>query len=373
MAPIRICHLIDSLNIGGAQEVVLDLAGPHASGAVDYSIITLRADNALASEFVARGVDLHVLHPWRSGSVLSPLRLRRLIRELRPDVLNLHLEGSTLLGLWYRSLLPVQRVLVTLHALRSQLPRWFYPLFSLRIGQADAFVVEDRIAEQDVRAAGAPAANVHYIPLGTNYHEEAFGASSAGLREEFGIPPDAPVALNIARMVPGKGQDLLLQAFARLAQRLPTARLLIVGSGRLEKDLRALRARLGLEEQVLFAGFRRDLARFYAAADAFCMSARDENMGVVIYQAMVMGLPVVAGTAGSIAEVVVPDETGLLAPAEDTETYAERLLSVLTQRETLGRALGGAGRQRVLDHFTTARMVQAYEALYADLASARQR
>jgi rhamnosyl/mannosyltransferase len=161
-----------------------------------------------------------------------------------------------------------------------------------------------------------------------------------------------------------KGVHHLLAALPMI----PSARLAVIGSGRMEREWKKRAHELGVAGRVHFLGevANADLPPYYAACDAFVLpsSERSEAFGLVQLEAMASGKPVVATELGTGTSFVTQHEvTGLVVPARDSSALASTLLR-LTQDEALRQRMGAAGRERVRQHFTLERMVARVEEVY---------
>jgi len=178
-----------------------------------------------------------------------------------------------------------------------------------------------------------------------------------------------PTLAFAGRLVPEKGLDVLLQAFRRVRERLPEARLVIAGDGP-ERDALALRvAALGLGDHVERLGHRPRAeldARLGSAWVQAVPSIWEEPFGLVASEAMMRGVAVVASDAGGLAEIVEDGRTGRLVRRGDPAALAEALLGILSDRE-LAERMGRAGRERALAHFDEERYVERFVAIYEDL------
>lgn len=179
------------------------------------------------------------------------------------------------------------------------------------------------------------------------------------VRAEVGIAPSAPLVLAAARFETQKGLRYLLDAFARVVNVLPEAKLLLVGEGPLRDELAAQAKALGLERSVIFTGWRNDVPRLLGAADVLALSSLWEAAPLGILEAMAMRRPVIATPVGGVAEFVQHEKTGLLAPPRDVGALAAALLRLL-QDKTLREQFGSAGRQRFEASFTLNQMMQQY-------------
>lgn len=179
-----------------------------------------------------------------------------------------------------------------------------------------------------------------------------FDAAEFDARQSQPLVPrrgDEIVIGNAGRLTRQKGQALLLEAAALLAQQPLPFRVLIAGAGELEAELKAQAARLGLGERVEFLGFVTDMKAFHQSIDIFALPSLWEGFGFVLTEAMCMGLPVAAFGVSSIPEVVADGETGLLCPP-DAAALAANLLTLMRD-EALRRRLGAKGRERALALF----------------------
>ena len=199
------------------------------------------------------------------------------------------------------------------------------------------------------------------------------------MRAELGVPADALMLSIIARVVPSKGHEELLEALGRLRDDLPPFRLVVVGDDDTSPGvmpegfsqvtaLRAQSRRLGLEDRVIFAGPRADVRRILAATDINAMPSRDEAFGMSFVEAMAMGCPVVAASAGGVREVVTDGATGLLSRPGDVAELAANIAR-LARDPALRRTMGSAGRARVEGELNAARMAAEMEGVYRELLS----
>lgn len=179
-------------------------------------------------------------------------------------------------------------------------------------------------------------------------------ASKEAARMKLGIGADEEVILAVGRVIKRKGFDLLLEATERLNDR-EHVRTVIVGEGPELATLKQLAEHLKHRVTFIADAKDEDVALWYAAADVFCMPAREsatdvEGFGIVFLEAAAHGVPVVATTVGGIGEAVVDGETGVLVPTDDVEKLAEELRRLLAD-PNLRSLLGNAGRERVLSDF----------------------
>jgi phosphatidyl-myo-inositol dimannoside synthase len=184
---------------------------------------------------------------------------------------------------------------------------------------------------------------------------------------------DRPVIVCVSRLVPRKGQDMLLRALPLIRRTIPDATVLIVGEGPYRRRLEALAAELGLSAAVVFTGGvpYDDLPAHYAAGDVFAMPCRTrrggmdvEGLGIVYLEASACGLPVLAGDSGGAPDAVRDGETGYVVAGRDVQAIAERLVTMLTDAELRAR-MGAAGRAWVERSWRWELMAERLQALLA--------
>jgi phosphatidylinositol alpha-1,6-mannosyltransferase len=208
-----------------------------------------------------------------------------------------------------------------------------------------------------VRTAVPPHVPVSVLYPGADVERFRPDLATDDIRAGTGLD-GRPLVVCVSRLVPRKGQDVLIRAMPAIRSRVPDAALLIVGGGPYERTLRGLAAEHG-DDSVVFGGLAGDahLPRYYAAGDVFAMPCRTrlgglevEGWGNVFIEAAACGKPVVVGDSGGAREALVDGETGLLVDGRRSEAVADAVASLLADPDR-ARAMGRAGRARVLrDH-----------------------
>lgn len=235
---------------------------------------------------------------------------------------------------------------------------------------ADRFVAVSRETADELCGVGVDARRIVMIPnfVDTDSFRPADPERKAALRRALGFPTTGLLVVFVGRLVPQKGIETLLDAWARVASR-PDAVLLLVGEGpsRDELDRRA-RAK-GMEGRVRFLGERRDVPDILSASDAFAFHSHSEGMPNALLEAMACGLPCVSSATGGARDIVRDGVNGLLAPPSDPVALAERLGRVIGDAG-LRRRLGAAAREEAERRCAAGGVVDRYRALYGELGSA---
>lgn len=288
--------------------------------------------------------------------------LRTFLRERKIDVLHAHWSTDMIVPPYagLRENVPVR--ILTRHMpypFKSRLGSWLYSqvLFT-------RIVTVSESVRKTMLASGVPPGKAEVIHHGTNVQEFVQTTEDPRLvRQSLGLSEDV-LAVGIAgRIAPEKGHRVLLEAIARLSDRYPL-RLVIIGDGPFEPQVRATVKELGLEDRVIFAGFRGDINNVINALDIMTLpSTWNEPCAAVVQQGMAMSKPVVGTRAGGTPEMIVDGETGFLVPPSDADALAEAI-GRLAGDAFLRRRLGQAGFRRVEELFTLQTMTDKVEALY---------
>jgi hypothetical protein len=242
---------------------------------------------------------------------------------------------------------------------------------------ADMVIAECPQDRRDLmRCCHVPAHRLRTVPCGVDLGELA-PQSRSDARAALGMQHDDFVVLQLGRLVPRKGIDNVIQAFARLARAGRSAQLVIVGGDHREPSkmrspeldrLRGLAHVLQVADRVRFVGQRRrdELAQWYAASDVFVTTPWYEPFGITPLEAMACERPVIGSRVGGIQHTVVDGRTGYLVEPRDPQALAARL-EQLRGDPVLAATLGHAGGQRVRRGYTWQQVAVALDAVYADV------
>jgi glycosyltransferase involved in cell wall biosynthesis len=228
--------------------------------------------------------------------------------------------------------------------------------------------ISDNVADA-VRRSLCNAGRVVVIRSAVDTDAMQPGLPRRDWRREFGLDEDDVVLVVAAQLIERKGHRLLFEALATLPPAAPRWRLLVCGRGPLERELRQLCARLGLDPVVRFAGFRNDLDNWLGHADMLVHPACEEGLGVAMLKAAAAGLPVVALDVAGAREAVVDGQTGVLVPPADPQALAQALAALIADARQR-QQLGTAGTERMRSEFSIDEMVERHLDLYRDVSRA---
>src|SRR6266498_299444 len=375
--PVKILRVIARLNMGGpALHVAYLTAGLRKLGYDTTLVAGSLARGEDSMSFVADELGVEVLRIDELGREISPLRdllatlrLARLIRRERPDILHTHTAKAGTVGRVAALLAGRHSPPIVVHTFHGHVLRgYFGPVRSLAGHTTALIAVSPQVRDDLVALRVAPPERFVVIRLGIELGERVAGAGDGRVesRRYLGIPPDRFAVGWIGRMTAVKRTDDVLVAFKRLREDGVEAVLCMVGDGPDRPQLEQRAHELGIVRDTLFLGYQEDVAQFYAAFDALVLPSSIEGTPVSAIEALAAGRPVVATRVGGVPDVVEEGEDGFLVEPGATEELAERLAQLAADPE-LRERMGRAGRDRVLPRYAVPRLVDDVDRLYLSL------
>lgn len=354
--------LLDSIAVwGGGQKWMLTTAQALAARG-HFAAVACAAGSMLEQRTRAAGLPLWTApvgrFGWRLGSSLS---LARFLREARVECVIANVGRDVRLGMLACRMSGaklLQRRGILRPVRRDPWNRWLY-------GRAVRRVIVDSEALRAHIVASAPYLGERVVLLPNAIDlGKPLGGDAAKLRAELGIAPAAPLVGAVGRLTPMKGFEHLLRAWPVVAERHPSARLVVFGGGELESALREEAAHLGVARSVVFAGFRPDPENLYAALDVFVLpSVKDETVSNAVLEAMAHGKPIVTTDyAGGIAEPVKARGAGRVVPVGDARALGAALAALLADPAARAQ-MGRAARETIEEEHSLERSLALLESL----------
>lgn len=312
------------------------------------------------------------------ADLVSLLRLWRLLRRLKPDVVEFSTPKAGLLGTLAAAVAGVPHRVYMLRGLKLERARGIKRCI-LWVAEWVASVLAHRVLcnsaslRTKVLALGvAPAQKLHILGEGSSngVDVERFAPGKSDVRRRLGIPPEAYVAGFVGRLTRDKGLPELVRAFDSILHAEPYTHLLLVGWFDASEDSldKALRARIERHPRIHLTGFVEYTEEYYRAMDVMVLPTWREGFPNSVLEAAASGIPVITTYSTGSRDSVVPEVTGLLIPAGYPEAIAEAVLSLLRDPERRLR-MGSAARKWVLAHYANGRVlgmtVDFYKNLFA--------
>lgn len=370
--PIRVLIVCDHIGYGqalhGAGRMMVEMTMGFDPRRVEVTSCVLRSPEALGTRLNAAGIPLQFFDAHRF-SLLPLARIVSLIRQKNIDVVHLtDFQADTLGRLAAR--ITGRPVIVHVRTHHSKYQKRPYPWYMERINHvlapstALAIANSDSLRDFAIERMGFKLDQVVTVhnPVSTYTMKPVQPADIERIRSELKLEGAWPIVGAVTRFYPAKGITYLVAAFPGILQRFPDARLVLVGEGPLETELRAQARELGIENQVIFTGFRPDAEAFVQLFTVSAVPSLEEGIGNVAIESIAGGVPVVASREGGLPEVVAEGRSGLLVPPADSAQLSSALLRVLEEPFLLDRLRQGCREEAArfsIDSYT-ARLEQLY-------------
>jgi glycosyltransferase involved in cell wall biosynthesis len=378
--PIRVLQFLPFFFIGGTERQVVNLTAGLDRTRFDLHIGCFEQRGEFLPEVEARRIPvieykIHRLYgpdTWR-----QQLKLAGYLRRHRIDVVHSYNFYANCFAVPAARLAGVPVIVAAIRDTGAFLPPQHRAAQRLicrlaHVVLANASAVRDWLIEEGYRPD-----MVQVIRNGIDLTRFARPRVGGGVREELGIPKDAPVIAMLARVNRLKGVEYFIEAAATVASRFPEARFLVIGDALLmtggtvcpntdyRRELDERIRQHGLEGRVIFTGFRLDVPELLSEITVAVHPSLSEALSNAVLESMAAGIPVVATRVGGTPEIIEDGVTGLLVPPRDSSALAQTISRLLLDRDLAAR-VGQAGRRRIMEHFSLARMVRETERLYAD-------
>ena len=370
---LGIVHVVDSLEYGGLERVVTDLAIEQKARGHDVRVFSILRTGGFIDALEEAGIPVTVGAKRRTMDLGVVRRLRELVLADGVHVVHAHNFVPNYYAAAATLFAARRPVLVnTCHNMGSRLAgrklRWLYR-GSLAATARIALVgemVRDQLVGARIVPAGRATTVFNGIPV-AKFEPDA--ARRARVREALGIAPDTVLLGCVGRLVALKNHRFLIEQMPALSRDCPDLALAVVGGGPLEDELRARVAELGLGGRVRILGARTDTDGLLSAMDVFVLPSETEGISIALLEACAAGLPVVATAVGGNPEIVDDGVTGRLYAAGDAGSLG-RILRELAGDAGERQRLGRAAQAWVAEHGSVAAMQCRYQALYLEAMAA---
>jgi sugar transferase (PEP-CTERM/EpsH1 system associated) len=355
-----IAQIVVNLDVGGLERVVISLIEKLDPEKYRNVLFCLGDGGSLVEEVTARGVSVYPLHKRDGVDYPLFIRLARLLRREKIDIVHCHNSGPLVYGTVAARLARAAGVVYTAHG-RYSSSRLGKVMFR-RGGLVDRVVCVSEDARQiAIEKGGLAPSRVETLINGVDMDRFA---------DRGEPPPELPVGKPsigiVARLTAVKDHQNLFRAFAGLLPSYPEARLFVVGDGELRAELENDVKGLGISANVNFLGNRSDVPHLLAGFDLFVLSSYSEGLSITLLEAMAAGLPIVATDVGGNPEVVEHGITGKIVPVRDPGALTDAFKWMIEHPAEAGK-MGERGHDRVQRDFSISAMIGGYERIYGEL------
>lgn len=384
MQKIKIAQIITRLDKGGSTNIVLDIASHIDKKIYEIKLISGRTLNPPIDleKFMAQ-TQVEILfinqlqrQPHIIKDIVALIRLYRLIRRERFQIVHTHTSKAGILGRFAAYFAGVAVIIYTTHGhifrdafyLGSFKVKIYTFLEKIAALFTDKIIVLSECERQDhLKFKVAKPDRLVVIHSGLtldkflNVHIDV-----SRKKKELKLPPEFFIVGTVGLLIPRKGHRYLIEAVPLILEAIKDVIFLIVGDGDLRTELENLTKMMGVERNVIFTGWRQEIPEILGILDLFVFPSVSEGLGLALVEAMAMKKPVVATNVGGISEVVKDNVTGLLIPPKEPRALAKAIIDILTDKQR-AKEMGEAGRDYVYPAFSQEVMTDKLNCLYKAL------
>lgn len=362
-----ILHVVDSLERGGLERLVRDLAVAQHQRGQRVCVFSINRTGGFITELQAADVPVVVGNKQGTLDLRVLSRLRQAVREHHIDIVHAHnfvpsyYAAAAMLGMRHA---PAQ--VVTCHDMGTRLSnrrlRWLFK-WSIRRTQGVAMVgrqVHDRFVLDGFVPEHKATTLLNAVPI------DDFGITPerrSSARTALGLSERDTVLGCVGRLVELKNHLSLVREWPAVLARHPHAKLVLIGEGPMRPQIESMIDQLGVRQQVVLAGIRSDVSALLPGLDAFALPSFTEGVSIALLEACATGLPCLASKVGGNVEVIQNDITGLLFDVNDAAALRSALLRLVGDAD-LRQRLGGNARDWVREHASLDSLCLHYDRLY---------
>ncbi len=361
--------LLNALDIyGGGEYFVSQLA--ELLNARDHKAwVSCRSDNLLYRKCIEKGINVFpVDYPehsreskvWKNSRILA-----KFIRENSIDIVHSNTNYDRTAGAFAAKLAGIPHVsnVHSFHSISYNLTHWYRNRFLINHFMVDGVCTKNLLINED-KIAPAKITLLH-LGLDPNLYKRDPEAGR-NIRNEFNVKDDEILIGNVARFVPFKGQEYLIRAYREVMKSFPKSRLMIVGDGVLSRMLVELAGELGINERVIFPGFRDDIKSIYSAFDIYAHTSVEgggETFPYAMLHALAQELPMLITRVGDMPAMVEDGVNGFILEDKDVKGISEKLL-MICENEELRTKMGKNSYELMLRKFKVDIMADNIEKIY---------
>lgn len=364
--PSRVLHLVQGLNVGGLEYMVVGLVNRLDRENHMPSICCFNTLGKLQNKLLD---DTKVTLLKRKPGIdfLYPFKLASMLKEDRIDIVHLHNSTAFFYGVLAGKIAGARRIVYTEHA------RDVSPNITVRIVDKILSYMTDRIVVVAeflkwnlVQKEWIDPTTITTIYNGIDGDEFIREFDREEITEELNISPASKIIGIVARLDRIKNHKCLIKAMKNVAALFPDALLLVIGDGPLRGELEELVSFERLHKNIIFLGTRNDIPRLLSVLDIFVLCSLSEGLPLTILEAMAAGKSIVATNVGGIPEIIQDGTDGIIIPSDDPDALADAILELIRD-DRKRHDMGVKARIKFEERFTVQAMVESYEKLYERL------
>lgn len=355
---MHIVHINTARTWSGGEDQTLKLIGGLKKLPTRNTLIA-QCDSPVANKAKSVGAKVVEITMRGEWDIFAAWKIAGFLRKDPPDIIQVHTSHAHTLAILAGKISGAKNIVVTR---RMDFP--IKGLFSrVKYNCASEIAAISQAAKRALVKGGVNSDKITIIPDAVQIPENI---SRGTIRDEFQIAKDDIVLATIACLVQRKGHTYIFEAVKTLLQSFSTIKLLVVGEGAIADDLKKLACDMEIQNEVIFTGYRNDIANILSSTDIFVSAALMEGLGVSILEAGSYGLPIVASETGGIPDIIKNQETGLLFKPGDSKDLADKLRFMLENKQK-AQQMGQSANRWIGENFSVEKVVASYFQLYQNM------
>lgn len=364
---IKVMHFIASLEIGGAERMLLTLIKNSQDKNIEHVICTIYNKGALVEEAKNAGIKIVSLNlPCKYLYPIAYVRFAFLVNKIKPDVINSFLLQENLIARIVGKLLLRKKVICGKRDTDTGKSEIKVFLDRLTLGFADLHISNSKAGMKELISYGLPKEKVLHIPNGKDWSELESKLNKEQAKERIGLSSNDFVIGCVARLYKFKGQEYAISAMPYILKENKNAKLVLVGNGDMLNELQQLAKELDVENAVVFLGERKDVPDILKGFDLFVFPSLREGLPGALMEAMAAGLPVIATDIDGNKELVENQKNGILIKPKDRKEISEKV-NMLINNPDLAQKLGIAAKEKMLKEYSVENMVVGFENIFLEI------
>ncbi len=347
---------------GGEQQVVYLIEGLHNGGHHNY--LACQPGSVISQRLSPDKVKIIEVSMKGEWDLYAVFKLVNIIKKYNIEILHLHTAHAHTLGLLACIITPHVKVIVS-----RRVDFHVKNKIKYNIGIDKIITVSEQIRKVLIED-GIKGDKIVTVYSGTDIERFKTVRDNTYIYNEFSLSCDAPVVGIVAALAPHKHHKNFLYAAKEVKNTVKDVKFIIVGEGELEGEMKELCADLGLDDEVIFTGFRNDILEIMSVFDIFVLSSYLEGMGSILLEALGLGIPVVATATGGIPEVIKDNINGILVEPRNSTALANGIITLLRDTEK-AKILGVQGKN-IVGEFSKEKMVEKTEQVYKEVMRSRE-
>lgn len=362
---MKICYIITSLDFGGAERQLVDIAVRMRSKGHAVSIISMIEPVAFIEELFINRVDLYTLNMVRGkAKVIDYIAAIKLIKKINPEIIHSHMVHANILARLLKPLTGFKKTICTAHNTieGGHIIDLAYKLTDF-LADINTQVSQQGLSRYVNKRIFRKIDNSIFIPNGVSLSKfRSDSTNRNNIRKKLNIDCDDFLWTSVGRIEEQKNYPLLISAFKKIVGLSANNKLMIVGKGDLSLEIKNLIESEGLQDSIKMLGLRTDICDILNASDAYIMSSSWEGMPIVILEAAAVGLPIVSTDVGGIKDII--GNLGFFCEPEDSDKLAQTALFVAKMNKEELSLLGERVKKHIKDSFDIDNIVNRWICIY---------